>query len=144
MVFNMPRNYGKSCTYYSDNGSEVEIIYPALYVVTDSSDGSITINDIKFTGNQAQAIRELLSAERARNIRDAGTAIEKWLDKLIVGQLAQADIAKTQDDELHCNVCNLTADIIETIKTGVQPILYKSLIKESIQSWRQTDERNQV
>lgn len=142
MVFNMPRNYGKSCTYYNDNGSEVEIIYPALYTVIDSSDGSITINDIKFTGNQAQAIRELLSAERARNIREAGTAIEKWFDKLIAGQVAKADVAKAQDDDLHCSVCNLTADIIRALKTDVQPILYKSLIKESIQPWRQTDDSN--
>ena len=74
------------------------------------------------------------------NIEDASTAIEKWLDKLIVDQVAQADIAETQGDDLHCSVCNLTADIIRALKTNVQPVLYKSLIKESIQSWRQTDD----
>ena len=136
MDFDTPRNYEKSCIHYFDNGSEIVIIYPVLH------DGSIAVKDVKFVGDQAQAIREILSAERVCNIEDASTAIEKWLDKLIADQMAQADIAETQGDDLHCGVCNLTADIIEALKTNVQPILYKSLIKESIQSWRQTDDSN--
>lgn len=138
MDFDTPRNYEKSCIHYFDNGSEVVIIYPVFH------DGSIAVKDVKFVGDQAQAMREILSAERVCNIGDASTTIEKWLDKLIADQMAQANIAEAEGDDLHCSVCNLTADIIRALKTNVQPILYKSLIKESIQPWRQTDDSNQI